>query len=135
MRHLHTLLTLPALLMLGQLPASADELLLNGNLNSTVQVGDSALYWPEFANWTFTTNPCSFSPCPIAPYVPGGNYTQYSGYPAGFADRLAPNAPGAHGLIGTSFEGHYPFEIVGPVDMEISQTVAGTPGQVYSFSG
>ncbi len=36
MKQLRTLLALPALLMLGQLPASADELLLNGNLNSTV---------------------------------------------------------------------------------------------------
>ncbi len=67
--------------------------------------------------------------------MPGQVYTQYSGYPAGFADRLAPGAPGAHGLIGTAFEGHYPFEIVGPVDIEISQTVVGTPGEVYTFSG
>ena len=88
MSRLHTFLALPALLILGSVPAGASELLLNGNLNSTVQVGDPSLYYPEFTGWTIATDPCSFSPCPISPYVPGAFYTQYSGYPAGFADRL-----------------------------------------------
>lgn len=130
MKKLHALLAVPVLL-LGQLPASANELLLNGNLNTIAQVGDPNLYYPQFSNWTITTNPCSYSPCPITPYVPGAIYTQYSGYPALFADRTG----SGYGLITTSFEGHYPFEIVGPVDIEISQTVAGTPGSVYNFSG
>ncbi len=131
MRTLRALLALPVFLTLGQLPASADELLFNGNLNSTVQVGDPSLYYPEFSGWTFTTSPCSFSPCTITPYVPGTIYTQYSGYPAAFADRTG----SGNGLIGVAFEGYYPFEIIGPVDIDISQTVAGTAGQVYSFSG
>ena len=131
MSRLHTFLALPALLILGSVPAGASELLLNGNLNSTVQVGDPSLYYPEFTGWTIATDPCSFSPCPISPYVPGAFYTQYSGYPAGFADRLG----GGNGLVGTAFEGYYPFEIIGAVDIEISQTVAGTPGTVYTFSG
>jgi hypothetical protein len=130
MNKLHALLAMPALLVLGPLPANA-TLLANGNLNSIVQVGDPALYWPEFENWKVTTTPCSYSPCPITPYVPGAFYTQYSGYPATFADR---NGSG-YGLIGTSFEGYYPFEIVGAVSIEISQTVAGTPGSLYTFSG
>ncbi|MDZ4659445.1 MAG: PEP-CTERM sorting domain-containing protein [Bythopirellula sp.] len=114
--------------------SQAMELLSNGGLNATVQVGPSALYYPEFVDWTITTDPCSYSPCPILPYVPGGVYTPYAGYPAQFADRLNPNA-GDHGLIGTSFEGHYPFEITGPVDIEISQEVAGVVGKTYTFSG
>jgi hypothetical protein len=125
------MLVLPAFLTFGQATASASELLINGNLNSTVQVGNPALYYPEFVGWTIATDPCSYSPCPILPYVPGGVYTPYAGYPASFADRLG----AGFGLIGTAFEGHYPFEITGPVDVEISQTVAGTPGTTYSFSG
>ena len=126
-----TVLSALAALMLGQGSAQAQELLSNGNLNSTFQNGSAALYYPEFVDWTFTTDPGSYSPSPITPYVPGQVYTQYAGYPATFADRLG----GGFGLIGTSFEGYYPFEIVGPVDIEIKQTVPGAAGQLYSFSG
>ena len=118
-----------AAVMLGQGSAQAQELLSNGNLNSTIQIGDTALYYPEFVDWTFTTDPGSYSPSPISPYVPGAFYTQYAGYPAAFADRLG----SGFGMIGTSFEGHYPFEIVGPVDIEIKQTVPGAAGQLYTF--
>lgn len=120
-----------AVLAMSQSFASAQELLSNANLNATVQVGDPNLYYPEFVDWDFVTDPCSFSPCPISPYVPGAFYTQYSGYPAGFADRVG----GGTGFIGTSFEGYYPFEIVGAVDIEIQQSVPGTVGQLYQFSG
>jgi hypothetical protein len=119
---------------LGQVPANAQELLTNENMDSTVQVGDPALYYPEFVGWTFTTDPCSYSPCSISPYVPGAFYTQYSGYPATFANRLASD-PAKHGFVATSFEGYYPFEIVGAVDIEIAQSVPGTAGMEYRFSG
>jgi hypothetical protein len=129
------LFALSALLTLGHLAANAQELLVNGNLNSTAQVGPTALYYPEFTDWTIATDPCSYSPCAISPYVPGAFYTQYSGYPAAFADRLNPGSAGNAGLIATSFEGYYPFEIVGPVDLQIQQSVPGTPGLLYRFSG
>ena len=118
---------------MSQNVANAMELLLNGDLNLTFQnpPGSEALYYPEFVDWTITTDPCSYSPCPILPYVPGGVYTPYAGYPAGFADRLG----GGNGLIGAAFEGHYPFEITGPVDVEISQAVAGVVGKTYTMSG
>lgn len=131
MKRMLVLAVLAAVFVAGQNSTQSQELLSNANLNATVQVGDPALYWPEFVDWTFVTDPCSYSPCPISPYVPGAFYTQYSGYPAGFADRLG----GGTGLVGTSFEGYYPFEIVGDVDIEIRQTVPGTPGQEYRFSG
>lgn len=131
MKRLSIQALLAALVVAAQSSTNAQELLVNGNLNATHQVGDPALYWPEFVGWEMITDPCSFSPCPISPYVPGAFYTQYSGYPAEFADRLG----GGHGLIGTSFEGYYPFEIVGAVDIEIAQTVSATPGQEYRFSG
>lgn len=130
MKRLTVLSTLAAL-MLGQGSAQAQELLSNGNLNSTIQIGDPALYYPEFVDWAITTDPGSYSPSPIFPYVPGAYYTQYAGYPAVFADRLG----AGFGLIGTAFEGHYPFEIVGPVDLEIKQIVPGVAGQLYRFSG
>lgn len=129
------LLAVTTLLLLNVVDTKAQELLENGNLNSTVQIGPTALYWPEFEDWTITTDPCSYSPCPISPYVPGAFYTQYAGYPASFANRLGTHNPAKTGLIGTSFEGYYPFEIVGPVDIEISQTVVGVPGQTYRFMG
>jgi hypothetical protein len=125
------MLVLFAVLGMSQSSAHAQELLSNADLNATVQVGDPNLYYPEFVDWTITTDPCSFSPCTILPYVPGETYTPYAGYPASFADRLG----GGNGLIGAAFEGHYPFEITGPVDAEIKQSVPGTAGQLYRFSG
>ncbi len=113
--------------------SQAQELLSNGNLNAIFQnpPGSEALYYPEFVDWTMTTDPCSYSPCAILPYVPGGVYTPYAGYPAGFADRLG----GGFGLTGSAFEGHYPFEITGPVDVEISQVHPAVVGKTYTFSG
>ena len=124
-------LALFALFTLGRAGVRAQELLENGNLNATVQIGDPALYYPEFVSWDINTDPCSYSPCAISPYVPGAFYTQYSGYPAGFADRQG----SGNGLIATSFEGYYPFEIIGPVSLEIAQSVPGIEGVTYQFSG
>jgi hypothetical protein len=124
-----------ALWLLGPVTAPAQERLVNGNLDSIVQVGDPGLYYPEFVGWTITTDPCSYSPCPITPYAPGQLYTQYSGYPASFANRLVTDDPDKRGLAATSFEGYYPFEIVGAVDIEIAQSVRGIPGRLYQFSG
>jgi hypothetical protein len=135
MKRVLALSALAALLAFAQNSARAQELLSNGSLNAIHQVGDPALYWPEFVDWQMITDPCSYSPCPISPYVPGAFYTQYSGYPASFANKNGTHNPNKHGLIGTSFEGYYPFEIVGAVDIEIAQTVAATPGQKYRFSG
>lgn len=132
MKRMLVLLVFAVVLAATQSFTQAQELLSNGNLNATVQVGPSSLYYPEFVDWDMVTDPCSYDPCPISPYVPGAFYTQYSGYPAGFANRLGSNG---NGLIGTSFEGYYPFEIVGAVDIEIQQTVPATPGQVYRFLG
>jgi hypothetical protein len=125
------LLVLFVVFAMSQSFARAQELLSNGDLNLTVQVGSPALYYPEFVDWTITTDPCSYSPCTILPYVPGGVYTPYAGYPAGFADRLG----GGTGLIGAAYEGHYPFEITGPVDVVISQEVSAVVGKTYTFSG
>jgi hypothetical protein len=113
----------------------AQNLLSNGNLNSVTQVGSPILYYAEPTDWTITTDPCSYDPCAIIPYVPGQLYTQYAGYIAGFADRLNPNVAGNSGLIGAAFEGRYPGEIVGPVSVEISQAVPGVAGQMYRMSG
>lgn len=135
MKRITSLPALLALWLLGPVTAPAQELLVNGNLDSIVQVGDPGLYWPEFVDWTITTDPCSYSPCPITPYVPGQFYTQYSGNPASFANRLVTDDPDKHGLVATSFEGYYPFEIVGSVDIEIKQSVRGVPARRYQFSG
>ncbi|HQY88257.1 MAG TPA: hypothetical protein PK402_06335, partial [Tepidisphaeraceae bacterium] len=123
------------LVVTSRATVQAQEMLVNGDLNQTHQLGSPALYYPELVGWTHTTNPNSNFPAPIVPYVPGQFYTQYAGYPAGFADRLNPGTTGQNGLTGTSFEGYYPFEIVGPVDLEISHTHAATPGELYRFSG
>lgn len=137
MKRLMILFVLSSLFVTGHNTLQAQELLSNGNLNATHQVppGSEALYWPEFVGWTMVTDPCSYSPCPITPYVPGAFYTQYSGYPATFANMHGTQNPNAKGLIGTSFEGYYPFEIVGAVDIEITQTQPAIPGQTYRFSG
>jgi hypothetical protein len=129
------LTALVALWLLSPIVAHAQERLVNGNLDAIVQVGDPALYWPEFVGWTITTDPCSYSPCAISPYVPGAFYTQYSGYPATFANRLVADDPDKHGMTATSFEGYYPFEIIGAVDIEIEQSVSGFAGRLYQFSG
>lgn len=137
MNRILSLLTMIGLLGLAPTLSEAQELLTNGNLNQVDEDGNPnpALYWNEPVAWDIVTDPCSYSPCAITPYVPGQFYTQYSGYIAGFADRLNPSEAGYSGLIGTSFEGYYPFEIVGAVDMKIEQTVAATPGQEYRFAG
>ncbi len=118
-------------LVCSPMVAQGQELLVNGDLNSTTQVGSPALYYSEPLPWVITTDPCSYSPCAILPYVPGGVYTPYAGYQAGFADRLG----GGLGLIGAAFEGRYPGEITGPVDVEIKQIVPGVAGNIYRFSG
>ncbi len=137
MKRMLTLLMLVGLLALVPAFGQAQELLTNGNLNMIDEDGNPnpALYYNEPVAWEIVTAPCSYSPCAILPYVPGGVYTPYAGYVAGFADRLNPNVAGFSGLIGAAFEGHYPFEITGPVDVAIEQSVPGTAGQLYRFSG
>lgn len=70
MKRMLALFALAALLAFAQNSVRSQELLSNGNLNATHQVGDPALYWPEFVGWEMITDPCSYSPCPISPYVP-----------------------------------------------------------------
>jgi len=136
MKRVLILLTASGLLAVAPAVCQAQNLLANGNLNSTTQVGSFLLYYPEPTSWTITTDPCSYSPCPIIPYtVPGQPYTPYAGYIASFADRLSPNVSGKGGLVGASFEGHYPGEITGPVSVEIKQSVPGVPGGTYRMSG
>lgn len=137
MKRTTTLWTVAILLILVPCAVHAQELLTNGNLNQVDEDGnpDPGLYYNEPVGWEIVTSPCSYSPCAIVPYVPGQVYTQYAGYIAGFADRLNPNVVSNSGLIGAAFEGHYPGEIVGPVSVELRQSVAGIAGQLYRFSG
>ncbi len=81
------------------------------------------------------TNPCSFDPCPIIPYVFGQNYTPYSGHPAEFADRLNANVANNNGFIVETYQGRFPGEIIGTVSAEVRQTVPGVAGNIYRFSG
>jgi PEP-CTERM motif len=114
----------------------AQNLLTNGNLDASVQVGSPIDYWPEPVAWTITTDPCSYSPCTVIPYTAQGQpYTPSAGHIAGFADRLNPNVAGFQGLIGESYQGRYPGEIVGAVDVEIKQSVPGTAGTTYKMTG
>lgn len=110
--------------------SQAMELLSNGDLSLTTQVGPPALYYPEFTDWTMGSDPCSWSPCAIVPYT-GYQvfYTPYPVYPAGFADRLG----GGTGLIFSSYEGNSFFP--GEIDGEIKQSVPGVAGKTYTFSG
>jgi hypothetical protein len=130
---------LSALYLVSLAPCAvhAQELLTNGNLNQVDEDGNPnpALYYNEPVAWDIVTSPCSYSPCAITPYVPGQLYTQYAGYIAGFADRLNPNVVNNSGLIGAAFEGHYPNEIIGPVSVELQQSVPGIAGQEYRFAG
>ena len=127
MNRILSLLTMVGLFGLAPTLCQAQELLTNGNLNQVDEDGNPnpALYYNEPVAWDIVTDPCSYSPCAISPYVPGAFYTQYSGYVAGFADRSNPGAAGNSGLIGTSFEGYYPFEIVGARRYEDSANGAG----------
>jgi hypothetical protein len=137
MKRILSLLTMVGLLALVPAICEAQELLTNGHLNEADEDGNPnpALYWNEPVAWDVLTDPCSYSPCAITPYSPGSFYTQYSGYLAGFADRLDPASAVRSGFVGTSFEGYYPFEIVGDVDIKIQQSVPGTAGQEYRFAG
>lgn len=137
MKRILSLLTMVGLLSLAPTLSQAQELLTNGNLNQVDEDGNPnpALYYNEPIAWDIVTDPCSYSPCAIIPYVPGQIYTQYAGYVAGFADRLNPNVVNNSGLIGAAYEGHYPGEIVGPVSVELRQSVPGIAGQKYRLSG
>lgn len=112
----------------------AVELLSNGNLNLVDPPTSPEFFYDTPQDWILSTDPCSNAsngPCTILPYVPGQLYTPYGGYPAAFADRLG----GGLGVIAEAYQGHYPFEIVGPLDVEIKQIIPGTAGQAYRFSG
>ena len=136
MKRTFTLFLASGLLALLPATCQAQNLLANAGLNSTTLVGSPLLYYPEPTSWTITTDPCSYSPCAILPYVGAGQpYTPYPGYIAEFADRLNPNVAGNSGLIGAAFEGNYPGEIIGPVSVEIKQSVPGEAGKLYRMSG
>ena len=111
MKRTNCLWAVIGLLVFSPLAGQAQELLSNGNLNQVDEDGNPnpALYYNEPVAWDVVTDPCSYSPCAIIPYVPGQVYTQYAGYVAGFADRLSPGVAGNSGLIGTSVRGILPL--------------------------
>jgi hypothetical protein len=109
-------------------------LLTNGTLDAIEVNGDPNIWYPDFAGWTMVTDPCSNFPCAIVPYVFGQPYTPYSGHPAQYADRLTNgNVAGKNGFVTETYQGAYPFEVVGPVDAQIIQTVPGTAGSSYQL--
>jgi hypothetical protein len=134
MKRILVLAVLAASFAAGQNFVQAQELLLNGDLNLTDPPTAPEYFYDTPRNWILSTDPCSNAsdgPCTITPYVGGNNYTPFGGYPAGFADRLG----GGLGVIGEAYQGHYPFEIVGPLDVQIRQAVPGVVGKTYIMSG
>ena len=127
MNRMLTLFAVLSAMALMSSSGNAQNLLLNGNLNATTQVGDPAIYYPEPTSWTLTTDPCSTFPCAIV---------RFPGNPAPFAEHANPGAPGTNGILFNSTEGNFPgFPDVLTVDAEIKQSVAGTPGVPYKMTG
>ena len=106
--------------------AYGQELLTNPGLDALDTLGNPnpAVYYDLPVGWTIATDPCSYSPCSIV---------RFPGFPASYADRLA---PGGNGVVFNSTEGDFPgFPDVIFVDADLTQTVPGTPGAIYQMSG
>jgi hypothetical protein len=121
------LLVLVAVLSVAALAPTlgqAQNLLTNGNLNSTTP-GD----WLELpTGWTLFTDPTMQDP--MNPPI------RYPAFQANYADRTDGGGAGKNGLVFNSTEGDFPgYPDVIFVDADLSQTVPGTPGQKYRMSG
>jgi PEP-CTERM motif len=108
--------------------AQAQNLLTNGNLNATVP-GD----WLDLpAGWQLVTDPTETGP--MAPI-------RFPAFQSTYSDRTAPHpldpcCSPPLGLVFNSTEGDFPgFPDVIFVDADLTQTVPGTPGTQYKFTG
>lgn len=124
-----SLLVVIGLLAVAPAVSQGQNLLTNGDLNLLDEDGnpDPGLYYSLPVGWSIETDPCSYSPCAIV---------RYPGYPASFAEHTNPGGAGTNGIVFNSTEGDFPgFPDVIFVDADLSQTVAGTPGQEYKMTG
>lgn len=116
-------LTFVCLIGLAPMLAQAQNLLTNGNLNSTTP-GD----WLDLpTGWLLETDPTVTGPqAPI----------RYPGFQAGYAEHSNPGGAGTMGLVFNSTEGDFPgYPDVITVDADLTQTLAATPGTTYKMTG
>jgi hypothetical protein len=132
MKRLSALIAVIAVVSLTAPVGLAQELLINGSLNATTQIGDPALYYPTPTGWSISTNPQSF-PQPGNPNPP---IVRYPGFPASYAEHTNPGGANVNGVVFNPSEGNFPgFPDVLTVDADLTQRVIGIPGLQYRMTG